>query len=335
MDRVQWQRVGEALKRMMLSDRSRELMIFTIFLLVSTGFWYIQTLDETYELEVQFPLKLKNVPKGVIITSDLPSSLRVVLRDKGTTLVRYYRFNAPPTLFVDFSQRHNDALTGSDEISLSEAQKMVSHYLQPSTSIVSIHADSLEYYYNRGLKRRLPVCIAGTVKTARQYYLTEVVCRPDCVTVWAPQQVLDTMTAAYTEPLDISGLAHHETRTLALASVRGAKFEPSAVQFVANVDLYTEKTLEVPIIGINFPADRDLRTFPAKVSLTFKVGTKMYKQIKEKDFVLAVTYEDLLSNPGNGRFRPHLRSIPDGVSQVRFTPEEVEYLIEQVEEGEE
>ena len=74
---------------------------------------------------------------------------------------------------------------------------------------------------------------------------------------------------------------------------------------------------------------------PAKVSLTFKVGTKMYKQIKEKDFVLAVTYEDLLSNPGNGRFRPHLRSIPDGVSQVRFTPEEVEYLIEQVEEGEE
>ena len=53
MDRVQWQRVGEALKRMMLSDRSRELMIFTIFLLLSTGFWYIQTLDETYELEVQ------------------------------------------------------------------------------------------------------------------------------------------------------------------------------------------------------------------------------------------------------------------------------------------
>ncbi|MCR5819509.1 MAG: YbbR-like domain-containing protein [Bacteroidaceae bacterium] len=333
MDRVQWQRVGEAMKQMMLSNRTRELMIFTFFLLVSTGFWYIQTLDETYEVEVKFPLKLMNVPKGVIITSDLPPSLRVVLRDKGSTLVRYYRFNAPPTLFVDFSQRHNDALTGSDEITMSEAQKMVARHLQPSTSIVSIHADSLDYFYNRGVKRRLPVRFSGNVKTSRQYYLTDFLCHPDCVTVWAPQQVLDTMTAAYTEPLDITGLTHQEKHTLSLAPIRGAKFEPSEVQFIANVDLYTEKTLEVPIIGINFPADRDLRTFPARVSLTFKVGTRMYKQINEKDFVLAVTYEELLSNSGNGHFRPHLRSIPDGVSQIRFTPEEVEYLIEQVEEA--
>lgn len=47
---------------------------------------------------------------------------------------------------------------------------------------------------------------------------------------------------------------------------------PGAVDLTLPVDIYTEKTVEVPLHGVNFPADKVLRTFPSKVQITFKIG---------------------------------------------------------------
>ena len=59
------------------------------------------------------------------------------------------------------------------------------------------------------------------------------------------------------------------------------------------VDIYTEKTVEVPLHGINFPADKALRAFPSKVQITFQVGLKRFRSIKADDFVINVSYEEL------------------------------------------
>ena len=45
------------------------------------------------------------------------------------------------------------------------------------------------------------------------------------------------------------------------------------------VDIYTEKTVEVPLRGVNFPADKVLRAFPSKVQVTFQVGLSHFRQI--------------------------------------------------------
>ena len=44
--------------------------------------------------------------------------------------------------------------------------------------------------------------------------------------------------------------------------------------------------------------------------------------------MLAATYEELLQNPSI-KYRLHLKSLPEGVSNVRIVPQEVDYLIEQ------
>lgn len=41
-----------------------------VFVLVSFCFWMLQTLDESYQTEFKVPLRLKNVPKEVVLTSD-------------------------------------------------------------------------------------------------------------------------------------------------------------------------------------------------------------------------------------------------------------------------
>ena len=96
----------------------------------------------------------------------------------------------------------------------------------------------------------------------------------------------------------------------------------------------TEKTVEVPIIGLNFPGDKVLRTFPSKARVTFRVGSSQFSRYTADNFVLAATYEELLQNPFI-KYRLHLKSLPEGVSNVRIVPQEVDYLIEQTDSSDE
>lgn len=108
------------------------------------------------------------------------------------------------------------------------------------------------------------------------------------------------------------------------------KYEPEQVGIKVGVGYYTEKTVRVPVMGLNFPADKKLRAFPAQVSITFRVESGRYHQVTPEDFVLATTYEELLMNTENSKLWLHLKTVPEGVSNVRISPQEVDYLIEQV-----
>lgn len=141
------------------------------------------------------------------------------------------------------------------------------------------------------------------------------------------------MTHAYTEETHISNIEEDYVDNLRLRPMRGVKYEPDVVQMTARVDYYTEKTVSVPIVGVNFPADKVLRAFPAQVDVTVRVGAMNYNNISADGFVLTVSYEDLINHPGD-RFRPEVKSIPQGTSSPRLSPPECEYLIEQVESGE-
>ena len=116
---------------------------------------------------------------------------------------------------------------------------------------------------------------------------------------------------------------------IALAGVKGAKFVPGAIDLTLPVDIYTEKTVEVLLRGINFPADKVLRAFPSKVQVTFQVGLSRFREVNASDFVVNVSYEELLKL-GTDKYTVKLKSLPRGVSHVRIHPEQVDFLIEQL-----
>ena len=111
---------------------------------------------------------------------------------------------------------------------------------------------------------------------------------------------------------------------------RGIKFVPASVEMVFPVDIYTEKTVEVPLRGVNFPAGKVLRAFPSKVSVTFQVGLSRFNKITESDFHINVSYEELLKLGSDKKYTVKLKSVPKGVNQIRINPEQVDFLIEQV-----
>ena len=67
----------------------QEVFTFMIFLLLSLGFWYLQTLQDEYEIEIVIPVKYKNVPTGKVLTGDNPQEIIARVRDRGTVLINY------------------------------------------------------------------------------------------------------------------------------------------------------------------------------------------------------------------------------------------------------
>lgn len=319
------------IKDFLLGKKNREFLIFLFFFALSSVFWLLQTLNETFETEIVVPLKVNNIPNNLIITSELPDELRVTVQDKGSILMKYLYGQQLAPVTVDYKNYEFGGMAGRVQIQEADVRRAITLQLFSSTKILGIKPDTLEFFYNRGLKKKVPVKIDGVVEAAPQYYLRHVVSKPDSVVVFAPSSILDTLNAAYTQSFYQAGLTESKNLSVPVRPIRGAKFIPNVLDIHVDVDLYTEKTVEVPVVGVNFPGDKDLRTFPSKVNVTFKVGTKSYKSITADDFVLVVSYEELMNNTSS-KIPLHLKSVPEGVSSVRIHPSEVDYLVEQTED---
>ena len=188
----------------------------------------------------------------------------------------------------------------------------------------------MEYIYSTGASKLVPVKFQGTVSAGRQYYISDTVCKPDSVLAYAPEGALDTITVAYTRKVKFEDISDTLRQQVPLLAPRGIKFVPASVEMVFPVDIYTEKTVEVPLRGVNFPAGKVLRAFPSKVSVTFQVGLSRFNKITESDFHINVSYEELLKLGSDKKYTVKLKSVPKGVNQIRINPEQVDFLIEQV-----
>ena len=104
----------------LLSSKARETLVFLFFLAISYGFWLLQTLNESFDIRLQVPLQLTEVPENVVITTPLPSQISVSVHDRGTALVRYLRRRELKPVELDFSAYDNGASSARVQIPLAE-----------------------------------------------------------------------------------------------------------------------------------------------------------------------------------------------------------------------
>ena len=318
--------ISKKIKDFLLAKKSREFLIFLFFMFVSFSFWLLQVLNDDYETEYTVSLRMKDVPDNVVLTSELPSNMKITLKDRGTVLVNYSWGQGllPLTLdFTEYSDKGNQVRIPSMSLA-----KKISAQLSQSTKLVAIKPDTLEFIYTKGAAKTVPVKLCGTITPERQYYVSDTIFSPDSVRVYAPKAILDTITAAYTKTVDFEGVSDTVRKRVSIAPVKGARFIPDYSDLTLKVDVYAEKTVDVPVVGVNFPHDKVLRTFPSKVKVTFQIGLSRFMEVDADDFQVVVDYNDL-QNEGGDKCRLQLKEMPKGVNHVRVNPKKMDYIIEQ------
>jgi hypothetical protein len=306
---------------------NKEFLIFLFFLALSGGFWLMMTLNETYEKELYVPIHLVNVPKNAIITSDLEDTVCVTVRDKGFTLVTYETSRRIRPVSIDFDDYANKS-TGHGVIPVSDVQKMIAVQLYGSSKITSIKSDKLEFFFNYGRSKKVPVHLLGKVVTGQSYYLAHTRFSPDSVTIYANKAILDSVHFVYTEYQNIVNFDDTIIRRVPLRKIRGVKCVPSTVRITLYPDILTEESIEVPITAINVPDGKVLRMFPSRVKVDFVIGASMFRTIKPEHFKVVADYKELEENPSD-KCNLYLRAFPHGINKAHLSVQTVDYLIEQ------
>ncbi len=322
-----WEQIRNLMKGCFSRFWDKQSLTFLFFLGISASFWLFQALNETSEREFSIPIKLDRVPKNAVITTELPKHANITLRDKGFVLLNYKYGGKPRAIHVNFEEWANNK--GHVRILLSDLMKRYAEKLPSSTEIVAARPDTLEFYYNYGLHKRVPVRLQGEFSTSSLYHLTHCTLEHDSVTVYAAQQLLDTITAAYIQPTRHTDLTDTTVYEGIITPIRGAKFEPSNVRISLHVDRLVEKTVQVPVTLFNFPPGKTLRTFPSKVDVTFQVGMGTYRLINSDSFVIVADYNKLIKSK-SPTYHLELQRSPGAALHIKVNPSDVEYVIEDV-----
>lgn len=307
------------------------------FLVLSSIFWLIVTLNETFEQELVMGVKIVNVPDNYVITNESEDTLRFTVRDKGYVLAIYLLGDDEEMrpLAIDF-KTYSDG-KGRGYISAADLQKGIVQRLYGSTKLVSFKSDGLEFLYNKGKKKRIPVKLLGSITSENNYYLSSVRFTPDSVTVYASDEILDSITNAYTERQNITDFTNGSTLTVNLKKIRGAKFVPDKAVMELHADVLTEEVVSVPVEAVNVPEDKVLRIFPQKVNVHFVVGAGRLKSMPRDPvtktllptgFRVQVNYNEV-ANKQADKCRVYVSATPAGVRNARPETENLDYVIEQ------
>lgn len=325
MDSIGWQYRYNNIKDFLFAMVNKEFLVFLFFLAVSTSFWFLSTLNETYETDIDVEMIVTEVPENVIITEELPKTVKITVKDKGFNLLNYLWFNEVKPLHFEF--RLYSGKGGRGQVTVSDIQKMMQHRLSETASIISVKADHLDFFYNHGGKRKLPIAYDGRISTKANFYIARTSLSPDSIVVFAPEEVFDTLRVITTERVDFTDLAESTTKSLRLQNVRGAKLAKNDVKLNVIIDQLTEMTISVPVKTKNVPEGISLKTFPARVELRVAVGVKRSASLKPELFNVVADYNNLPGNPTE-KIPLVIQTQPKGIVKATLKVDKVDYLIE-------
>ncbi len=305
---------------------NKEFLIFLFFLALSSVFWIMMAMNDSYEIELRYPIHMVGIPKNIIITDTNSDTLRITVRDKGYALVKYIYDEDVKS--IDLSYTSITKQNGCGSVSSNELNKIALREFDNSTKIVNIKPDRYIFYYNNGAHRQLPVKMNGTVTPDASYYLAKIEFSPKSVDVYGSQKILDSIKFVLTEKLSIHNLKDTIVRSVKLHETKGIKCVPSQIKMTVFPDVLTEESFEVPIMSLNMPEGKTLRTFPSRVKLSFTVGAAMFRTIRPEMFKVVVDYNDLVAHPSE-KCMLKVISAPHFVRNIHLDIQQVDYLVEE------
>lgn len=312
-------------RRSLPTIRGKDLIAFGIFLVISASFWFVSTLNDTYEMEMKVPLQLSEVPENIVISEPLPDTVVFTVKDKGFILLDHLLEERDKPIRISF--RVYKGRGGKGSVSPNEVQKLFAMRFPSSTRIVSVKAKHWDFCYNHGAHKIVPVVIDASFTTKPNYYVSRITVSPDTVNVFAATKALDTIMAVRTEQVRMDNVAQSFSQQVELQHIYGAKLNPAKVKVNVICEQITEVSFLVPITVVNVPKGMVVKTFPARMEVRAAVGVKRSENIKPELFSIVADYDEL---QGDNKTKLPIRitKTPKGILKATLKSNSVDYLLE-------
>ena len=306
----------------------KDILSFLFFLALAAAFWFVNALGKDRETSISIPIRYVGIPQNVAIINKIPSAITLNVKDQGLKLFSYSEQRLSPITF-DLSRvfyQKGEILFTAEQISAN-----IKKYpnLLPSTTILDIQPDSIFIQYEKLRIKTLAVEFVSKIDLTHQYMLSnKIQINPSQVTVYGPKNVLDALKSVKTEYIEFKDLNESKQFNAKLVPIKSVRFAFNEVKVSLFVEQFTEKNIMIPVKNVNCPADLSIRTFPAVVNLTYNVGLSHFNSNITNDIQVYLDFNDLKSGTNN-RQKLKIRNNSLYISNVRISPEEVDFLLEE------
>lgn len=305
-------------------DKSK-FLTFLIFLCISALLWFLIKLTKDYTTQTDFTVVYTEVPVNKWISTP-EQTVKVSFVADGFVTLHHNLVRAQRRVVEIPLNEVPYRLEGGFTYSYSSqyvAEKVADWLGVPSSNVT---VNEITQYFNMEdlQSKEVAVLVPLDIKTQRQYHVYgDPKVNPSSVTVFGPKNLLDTLTAVYTETLHAVNASDDIVQTMAINYYDGAiRAEEKTAEVVVEVEQYTEIDIEVPVTVTD---SVNLRFFPERMKVKCMVPIRDYANITPASFTVLADTAQL------HRLQPvldiRLVQVPEHVQVVKTEPDQVEYLI--------
>lgn len=299
----------------------RKFLTFLIFVAISALFWFILALNDSTQEDIEVRVDIFNVPDSVTFISDPPQTIHVLVRDKGTNLIRNGLLTHS-SIHLNFREYSNEGVFRVSRGDMTAALKKV---FGQSSAIISTSIDSLKCVYTTLPGKRVPVEVTMDVRPAVGKIITgKPKVEPSGVLVFGNREALDSIGKVVTDKLRSQNLEETKQFTVKLKKIPGVKIKPDEVKVTVNVEQLVRKEIRVNIKIDNLPQGEDMLLFPSTTRVEYYVPMSKFGA-SEENLEVRVDYRDV--ETGSKQLPLHLGRHGNDLINVRILDESVEYTL--------
>lgn len=310
-------RVSTALR----SSRGKDVLTYLMFVAVAFVFWVLMSLDTEVQRDFEVPMEVTEVPDSVTLIGQLPPTLAVSVKGKDSQLLRFMWGKMSPVKF----KWADNASDGSMKLPGARLDSRLREYFGTGVEIVSCRPDSLRIPYTTQPGVKVKLLVQAEIHPNLQYIVSGApYADVDSVTLYSVNGIPHSLKVVSTEPIVKSDLKDTTRYEVKVKPIAGVRIIPDKVTVTVPVEPLIARKRMAVIEAQGVPEGKNLVTFPSKVEVSYLVPMSAYND--EYPLKAFVEYNDV-KKAGN-KIPVTLSMLPSIYHSVSFSPESVEYIIE-------
>lgn len=308
---------------------NKQAIAFLVCVLIATALWFLNALSKDYSTTISYPVKYVNPPARQFLANEPPSKLELKVDAHGFTLLRHKLSLSFSPIILNLTNitRGVQPKNRTYEVVSNRHLKRIASQISNEISIREVQPDVLYIILDSLKSKSVPIKAAIELAFKPQFNLKNpLALSPIEVMITGPAATIDTIHFLYTENKTYNDLDASIDKNLEILHPEKTTIVPEEVALKVNIEKFTEKELKIPVQIKNKPADVNLKLFPSEIKLTCLVGLSEFDEINSTDFSAVVDYATI--NASSSKLAIQITLKPSFIELIRYTPENVEYLIE-------
>ena len=305
------------------SPRTRSILLYLFFVVISAVFWSFLTFNGDVQLEVEVPVEISK-PSNVHLLSKVPDTLSVIVRDRGYRFFTHI-FQKTPKLTLRLTD-YSDG-NGFFKVDQSHLKKALAPILNKHATIVSVLPESINIAFTDLPGKKVPVRADISVEPREDYtQYGALIQSQDSVLVFSDAKTLSEINEVYTyhvEEVDLTDTLH---RKVSIAPIKGAVVEPRATDIMVPIEKLKSQTRSVKIVVRNAPQGVKMLLFPSDVEV--KYLSPESRITEDAGITAVVDYNSVDFNAPGNKVKVLIGEVPAAYQDVTFSHDSVEYIIE-------